>query len=778
MAVGIAACLLIFIIVQFELSFDNYHKKKDHIYRVLTEYHHESEPEPFTGSGVPYPLPAAIKSAVPQIEEVTSLFVVEGIQIQVLDKTGKSAKKFMEDDGVFFAEPSLFSIFDFKWLSGVSSSLQQPNSVVLTRETANKYFGRWENAIGRTIKVDNTELLKVTGVLESIPQNTDLRFKALIALGTGSTANFLKSDNWDGTNGNFGCYVLLRPNSSVESVNAQLALLAKENKSDDSNDTHLVQALNEIHFDTESGNFSHKSISMGLINMLLVIAAFILLIACVNFVNLSTAQTIHRSKEIGVRKVLGSNRMQLRVQFLTETFLIVLLSVLLSVAIAFLSINQVGELLDLPLRQTALNTIQILFFLSLITVAVTILAGFYPSMVLSGFNSVDALKNKMAKVGSKGISLRRSLVVFQFIVAQALIIGTFIIVKQMDYFMNQPLGFEKDAVVSLAFPKDSAAVAKMDYFRTSLLSVSGVQKVSFSSNTPIDESGNNWSSFNYNQSAEDTDFYSVIKATDHEFLDTYKMPLVAGRNLKSLDGTTEFLVNETVIKNLGITNPEEALNKNIDLWGGITGPIVGVMKDFQDHSFRDEISPVVMVPIKDMYNQLGIKLASDKTSTALIQVEKIWNQTFPNYVFDYHFLDEEIANYYQQEQRLTQLYKISATIAIFLSALGLFGLASFLIMQRIKEAGIRKVLGATRESIVYLFSKEFIVLITIAFCIAAPISWYFMNGWLEEYAYRINITWTIFVLGGVATMLIALATVGYQAIKVANADPVKSLRSE
>ena len=778
LAVGIAVCLLIFIIIEFELSFDNYHAKKDRIYRVLTEYHHESEPEPFTGSGVPYPLPGAIKANIPQVEEVSSIFLVEGTQIQVLDGTGKTTKKFKEADGVFFAEPSLFRIFDFAWLAGSAGSLHQPNSVVLTRETADRYFGSWKNAMGGTIKTNNTELLKVTGVLESVPDNTDLQIKAVIAYGTGFTSKFPKSDNWDGTNGNFGCFVLVRPNTSEASVNAQLAILAKENKPDGNNDTHLVQSLAQIHFDTESGNFSRKSISMGLINVLWIIAAFILLIACVNFVNLTTAQTVNRSKEIGVRKVLGSNKLQLRIQFLTETFLIVLLSVLLAIVISYMAVGQVGELLGLPLTPAAMGTVQIPLFLSLITVVVTLLAGFYPSAVLSGFNSVEALKNKVAKVGPKGISLRRGLVVFQFVIAQALIIGTFIIVKQMDYFMNQPLGFDKEAIINLAVPGDSAAAAKLDHLRTVLLSVNGVQNVSFGSNTPIDENGNNWSSFNFNQSSENTDFYSIVKATDHAYIDTYKMPLVAGRKLTPLEESTEFLVNETVLKKLGISEPEEALNKTIDLWGGIKGPIVGVLKDFQDHSFRDGISPVIMAPIKSMYNQLGVKLAMGDTPAALVEIEKIWNQTFPDHVFDYHFLDDEIASYYQQEQRLSQLYKISAAIAIFLSCLGLFGLASFMVAQRIKEAGIRKVLGATRENIVYLFSKEFVALIAIAFCIASPVAWYFMDQWLQDYAYRIDITGTVFMIGGLATLLIALTTVGYQAIKVANTNPVKSLRTE
>lgn len=778
LAVGMAVCLIIFVIIQFELSFDGYHQKKDRIYRVLTEFHHESVPEPFTGNGVPYALPRELKTAIPQIEKSSVIFSANSTQFQVLDESGNLVKKFKEDEGVLFTEPELFEIFDYEWLAGSPASLEEPNHIVLSRETADRYFGSWEMAMGKSIKANNSELFEVTGVLETIPANSDLQFKIVISYGTGFTSQFLSSDDWESINGHFGCYVLLPSNVSESWANTQLGLLSKEKRPEDVESTQILQSLAEVHFDTESGNFSNKSISFEMINVLWIIAGFILLIACVNFINLSTAQTVNRSKEIGVRKVLGSNRTHLKLQFLTETFLIVLLSVMLSVVLAILSLGYVAGILDLSLGIDSINTTQLISFLVLITLVVTLLAGFYPSMVLAKYKAVDALKNKVTKVGSGGISLRRSLVVFQFVVAQGLIIGTIIIVRQMDFFMSQPIGFEKEAVVNMNLPKDSVARTKWNYLRSELLSVNGIKNVSYSSNTPMDRN-NHWTDFTYNNSTEGTDFYSVIKAADHDYIDTYKISLVAGRNIKSLENSTEFLVNETLLKKLGILDSEEVLNKEINLWGGeMKGPIVGVLKDFQDRSFRDEIAPVMIVPGEDMYSQLGVKLETRETLETLVEIEKIWNQIFPSYVFEYRFLDDKIEGYYEQEKRLSQLYTLSAGIAIFLSCLGLFGLASFMIMQRTKEAGIRQVLGATKNNIVYLFSKEFIVLIAIAFCIAAPITGYFMNTWLEEYAYRMNITWAVFAIGGVGTMLIAMMTVGYQAVKVANRNPVKSLRTE
>jgi len=779
LAVGIAVCLLIFIIVEFELSFDNYHQKKDRIYRVLTEMHHSTVPEPFTNSGVPYALPAILQKDIPQIEESSVVLAMNESQFQILDEDGKVVKKFKEDNGVLFTEPSLFDIFDFEWLAGDATSLKDPFNVVLVKETADKYFGNWRKAMGKTIMANNSQIFKVAGIIGSIPKNSHLQFKVIISYGTDFTSQFLTSEDWESINGHFNCYVLLPANVSHSSVNTRLDLLFRENRPEGNENTLILQSLDKIHFDTESGNFSHKSISFELINVLWIVAGFILLIACVNFINLSTAQTVNRSKEIGVRKVLGCNKTHLKMQFLIETFLIVLLSIVVSVVVAIASLDYIGNMLDLPLAVDTVDIPRITFFLGLIAIAVTLLAGFYPSMVLARYKAVDALKSKMVKVGSGSISIRRSLVVFQFVVAQALIIGTLILVNQMDYFMNQPLGFDKEAVINIALPRDSIARTKMEFLRNEVLSINGVQNASYSSNTPLDHNGTHWSNFNFNKSTRDTEFYAVMKGTDQNFLDTYKVSLIAGRNVKSLENTTEFLVNETLLKKLGISDPKEALNKEINLWEGeIIGPIVGVVKDFQSHSFKDEIAPDLMLTGEDRYGQIGIKLASNESSTALIEIEKTWNRLFPSNVFEFNFLDDKIAGYYEQEKRLTQLYKLAAAITIFLSCLGLLGLASFMIMQRIKEAGIRKVLGATKNNIIYLFSKEFVLLVAIAFCIAAPVAWYFMNNWLEEYAYHVNITWTVFVIGGIGTMLIALSAVGFQAIKVASENPIKSLRTE
>jgi ABC-type antimicrobial peptide transport system permease subunit len=503
------------------------------------------------------------------------------------------------------------------------------------------------------------------------------------------------------------------------------------------------------------------------------------LIACINFINLSTAQAANRAKEAGVRKVLGSNKSQLQIQFIIETFLIVISAAVLACFITILALPYINQLLELSLSFNILNNPAFILFLLTVTIAVTALACFYPSIVLSRFNPVNALKSKLTAYTAKGISLRRGLVVFQFIIAQALIIGTLIIVKQMNYFMDQPPGFDKDTIINVPFRVDTVWFRKVDYLRQQLLSVNGVQAVSFSSNTPVEDANDMWSTFKFDNAIKEADFKAITKFADNEYVPAYKLQLIAGRNLQPSNMTREFLVNESLMKSLGIKNPDEILNKEIGIWGDlIKCPVVGVLKDFNDRSFRHDLAPLLITTNITMYSQAGIKLDTKNISSTLQSVKTIWEETLPNFVYEYKFLDDKIAGFYKQENQLAQLYKIFAAIAIFLSCLGLYGLALFMAVQRTKEVGIRKVHGASTGNIVYLFSKEFIILIAIAFAFAAPIAWYYMHNWLLNYVYRINISWWLFAAGGLIAIIIALATISFQAVKAAFANPVNCLRSE
>jgi len=786
LAVGIAVCMTIFIIIQFQTGFDNFHTKKDRIYRVLTEYHHEGSSDVSYGKDLPFPIPLGLKTAFPQLE-VAPIFASQNDQMLIVDNKGNTEKAFKESRGLFFTSPAFFKIFDFPLIAGTYESLKNPNNVLLTKEIAGKYFGDWKLAMGRTIKLEiggymfehGSDMVTVSGILQTIPANSDFQLKAVVSYGTSFTGSYLASStDWNTTVSDYGCYILLPQGMSPDNFNQQLRDYSRKVESPANRDSHIAQPLSAVHYDAAVDSYSGKTISHQLLNVLWLIAAFILLIACVNFINLSTAQAVNRAKEVGVRKVLGSNKSQLQTQFLVETFLIVIIAVLLAAGITLLVLPSVGNLLDLSLSSNIFANPAILLFLFIVTVLVTALAGFYPSIVLSRFNPVNALKSKLS-ANSNGISLRRGLVVFQFIIAQVLIIGTLIIVKQMNYFMDQPLGFDKEAVINVPFRIDTTLTSKLGYLKTQLLSINGVQTVSLSDHTPVENGNDTWSTLKFDHAVKESDFKAITKFADEEYVPTYKLPLIAGRNLQPSQMTKEFLVNESLVKSLGLKRPEDIIGKEISIWNGlITCPVVGVLKDFNDRSFRNEVAPLVITTDAAMYNQLAIKLTTTSMSSSLQSIKKIFDQTYPDFVYQYKFLDEKIAGFYKQENQLSQLYKIFAAIAIFLSCLGLYGLASFMAVQRIKEVGIRKVLGASAGNIVYLFSREFVALITIAFAIATPIAWYYMHQWLQDYVYRINISWWLFAIGGLASIFIALATISFQAIKAALANPVKSLRNE
>lgn len=794
LAAGIAVCLVIFLIIQFQTSFDGFHPKKERIYRVLTEARQTEGAGTSYKRNVPFPMPAGMKTAFPQLEKIAPVYASHNDELQVLNNNGTAEKNFKEESGVFFTTPSFFDIFHFPLLAGSYASLKDPNNVLLTKEIAETYFGDVNAAIGKTIKWSGSyrigpgifkagpSVLKVSGVLASIPGNTDFQLKLVVAYGTDFTGDKqygFEQPDWHGTAPDFGCYVLLPQGLTAESFNQQLAAYARTTRPADNNDNYILQSLSAVHYDGEAGNYSNKIISHDLLNVLWLIAGFILLIACVNFVNLSTAQAVNRAREVGVRKVLGSSKAQLRFQFIVESFLIVSSAVVLAVLITIAGLPYINQLLELSLSMGVLSNPSIIVFLLVTTVIVTGLAGFYPSVVLSGFNPVNALKSKVNVNATRGVSLRRGLVVFQFVIAQVLIIGTLIIVKQMNYFMSHPLGFDKDAIVNVPFRPDSTGGKLTSYLRQQLLTVNGVQSVSFSSNTPAEDDNDMWTSFKFDHASKDASFQAITKFSDNEYVPSYKLQLAAGRNLQASDLTREFLVNEAFVKALGFQKPEDILNKEVSMWDGMVKcPIVGVLKDFNDRSLKNSVAPLLVTTNITMYRQAGIKLAVTDMAPVMASIKNIWTKAFPDNVYEYRFLDEKIGNFYKQERQLSQLYKIFAALSILLSCLGLYGLASFMAVQRIKEVGIRKVLGASAGNIVYLFSREFVLLIAIAFAIATPIAWYYMHRWLEDYAYRIDISWWTFLVGGLGAVVIALVTISFHAIKAAMMNPVKSLRTD
>jgi len=776
LAVGIAACLLIFLVVQFQTSFDNFHGKRKSIYRIVTEFHNQDGVS-YSG-GAPFPVSGGLRADYPAISQIGTIFK-DGGQI-TLDGDSGLPKKFQEEN-FFYAEPAVFDIFDFGFVYGDSkSALKEPNSALLTQGTAEKLFGSWKSALGKTIKYNNKNTYKVTGILKNIPVNSDFPLSIVVPFSALEQTN-LKSnlDDWVSTFSDACVFVVLPSDFSLLRFNNELRTFAKKHKpAAYASDAFLVQPLAEMHFDNRISMFNEHTFSHSLIDALSLIGLFLIVIACVNFINLATAQAVNRSKEIGVRKVLGSSRIQLAVQFLVETALIVVLAVIAGFGIAKAALPFLNNLLEVQMTMEPMGNPALLAFTILLAIVVTLMAGIYPSLILSGFNPVTALKNKVTTRMAGGISLRRALVIMQFTIAHILIIGMLIVVSQMEYFRNTPLGFDKEAIINIPLFNDSAHMGKLDYLRNQFLSSPDIKAVSFSFASPSSE--NNWSSdFNFDHAAKNTDFSANLKWADPEFFKLYHLEFIAGHAYAPGDTVREFVVNETLLKKQGIRDPQAAIGKQINLWNGVKiANIVGVVKDFNTYSLRRPIAPVLLGSWKRYYQTISLKIRPGAKSSVLPFVQKIWTANFPEYYYRYSFLDDTIGRFYKHEDHLSQLYKVFAGIAIFISCLGLFGLVSFMASQRTKEIGIRKVLGASAANIVYLLSREFTLLIMIAFILSVPISYYIMKDWLQQYAYRISLGVSVFLLAIICSILVAWMAVGHRAIQAAMANPTRAIRSE
>jgi putative ABC transport system permease protein len=774
LTVGVAAFLLILLVIQYEKSFDDFHAKKANLYRVIRIGKHPTDRDYRTG--VPIPVTNTLRTEFPQLVHAGAIQADGNVQVIVPAEKNAAPKKFKEASGVFFAEPQFFQMFDFPLAAGsIPDALEAPNTVLLTKDLANKYFGDWKTAMGQTLNMDGVSV-KVTGILENPPPNTDFPLKAVQSYET--MRHFTNFDSWGSISDDNYCFVELGANYPAGRF---LPLLdqfkVKYIQPVDSHYDLSLQPMNEMHYDGRLGVFTGRTFSKDLIFALSLIGLFLLIVACVNFINLTTAQAITRAREVGVRKVLGGRRSQLIVQFVGETGITSLLALLAAVAVVLACIPAVNNLPDIHLSFSVLYTTRWLGWMVCILVGVTLLSGFYPAMVLSGFTPVTVLKGAMGASQGKGISFRRALVVFQFVIAQALIIATLIVASQMDYFRTADMGFTKEAIINAGFPNDSLGLTKMDALRHDLLLLPGIQQVSFSMATPATGGGNFTDLQTAANHTKDRDMVVSIKPADTGFFRLYQLPLVAGRVYSPLDSVHEYVVNETVLRNLRIPHAPDAIGQMIKV-GGHAGPIVGVVKDFHVNSLRDPIDPVVMMTGKRAYGLANISINLREAKPVLAAMDKIWNRYFPDFTFEYSFLDEDIAAFYQQENQLSILYKIFSGIAIFISCLGLYGLISHMAVQRNKEIGIRKVLGAPVRDILLLLSKEFTILIAIAFLIATPLAWYFMHQWLEQYTYRISIGLWYFVATIAGSLVIAWLTVGYTAIKAALANPVKSLRSE
>jgi ABC-type antimicrobial peptide transport system permease subunit len=775
LTLGVTTSLILFLLIRQQSSFDTFHPNGGRIYRVVSSS--DGNQERFYSVGVAPALPDAFRNDFPEAEQVVfTSYRGNGSLISIPQPKGDS-KKFDEKKGVAYTQPNYFKVFDRKTLLGdVEKGLDEPNEVVLSAKSAIKYFGRID-AIGEVLSFESRDF-RVTAIIDDAPINTDLPFDVILSFAT------IKKEKdevgWKGTWSDEHCYFLLKKDASIKEIERRLPDFVKkyygENKD---NVTYEMQPLSDIHFDERYGNYNYNTISKQMLGALTVIALFLIITACINFINLVTAESIKRSKEVGIRKTLGSSRGQLVAQFLGESSLVTLLAVFLAIGIAQLGLSFLNPFLELNLSLNLFHDKGLWIFLVGVTAFVGILSGLYPSLIVSGFKPVFAIKNQTSAKNSSGYFLRRGLVVLQFFISQFFIIGTIVLVSQMNYFKNKDLGFRKDAIVTIPIPENEGsgfkgASSKMRTLRDEIMRLQGIELASLSNSPP---SSGNVQSTDFSMEGKDERYGTQIKIVDANYLDLYDLKLIAGSNVLDLDTTRGFLANEKLINMVGYTDPKDIVGKNIK-FNGLTLPIVGVVKDFHTMSLHEPIEATLLFNRIRRYETLSLKVNPVELKKTIQQVQQKWEATYPNFIFSYKFLDEEIKEFYDREQKMSTLLTVFTSIAIFIGCLGLFGLATFMANQKTKEIGVRKVLGASVQNIVLLFSKEYVILILLGFGLAAPVAWYIMNQWLKDFAYKITIGPSIFVAGLGVTFFIALATVGYRSFKAATVNPAQSLKSE
>jgi ABC-type antimicrobial peptide transport system permease subunit len=776
LAVGFAAFLLIFLVVRYEQSFDQFHVHKKQLFRLIRVARNPAHEN--YRMGVPFPVAPTLRSNLPQLANAGAIVRDEFVQVIIKDNGSGATKRFREEEGVFFAEPQFFDMFSFPLVAGeYRNAFKVPNNVLLTQSLGDKYFGHWQTATGKMLRIDGVPM-RVCGILKDMPANTDFPIKAVLSYATHLSYPDLKQfmNDWGYIEEDNYCFVQLNENESPAQFKSQLKQYSDRYiKPFDPRYFLSIQPLNEMHFDARYGTFDGRVFSSNLILMLSTIGIFLLVIACVNFINLSTAQAVNRAREVGVRKVLGSNRRQLILQFLGEAAFVSCFALFIALAAALLAIPAINNLLDIHLAASALYKGNMILFLVSALAAVILLAGFYPAFLLSGFNPARVLKSAVAAQRG-GISLRRGLVVFQFFTAQALILVTLVMASQMSYVNTADMGFNKEAILNAQLPQDSVGLANQPVLRDELMKIPGIEKVSFGTGAPI---GGRWfiDLRTPDHVGKAPNMIVAYKMADTGFFNLFHLQFIAGRPYVNSDTSREFVVTENVTRNLGYRDPALAIGKRI-IVNGLNRPIVGVVKDFHTASLRFSMVPVVMTTSEREYGMVSIKLNLAQAQPAIAAMEKLWGKYYPDFAFTNSFLDQDIAAYYRQETQLAQLYKLFAAVAVFISCLGLYGLVTFMAVQRKKEIGVRKVLGAPVSAILILLSREFTLLIGIAFLIAAPVAWYFMHNWLQQYAYHITLGPELFAITIIGSIMIAWATVGYTAVKAALANPVKSLRSE
>ncbi|MAZ27619.1 MAG: hypothetical protein CL868_11155 [Cytophagaceae bacterium] len=767
LTLGFACAVLIYLFVSFHLSYDDFHENDDRIYRFVTD---EVTDDIEYEIAVPPGFAHTIRNDFAFTEKVGRY--VNRPEELITIKEGGKVLKFKED--MAFAEKEFFEIFNFPLQRGNIEDFKQANTALITPEMAKKLFGN-EDPLGKELTIDSKETFRIVGLLKPIPKNTFLDKQLFASFASLKPySEFAASDGYNGITSSLQTYGLLLPGQDPSAIEKQLEPLPAKYRPHQKNKHHYrLQLLKDKHLD---GRYA-GGISANVLWIVSLIGFFVLLIACINFINIATAQSAFRFKEVGVRKVLGGQKKELLLQFLTEMILLTTISLILGLAIAFLALPFFNELVDLQLSFSSLFKVKSVVLALVALLLVSLLAGLYPGIVLGRVKPIMALKNRLSPKDTGGVLTRKILVTTQFAISIGLIVATLVISKQLNYSINSDLGFDT-SVVMVDIPEDIEPI-KFNSMKDRLLASPAIESISACYASP-GASVNDWgTSVVYDHRPEMEEFHVQMKMADKDYLKTFGLKLIAGRNFfEKKDTVDEVLVNRAFAEKLSVKNPEDLINKEISLSGKyFQGRIVGVVENFHDVGFESAINPVAILPQME-YGSLALKLNNQEVTTALTAIEKEWTAAFPNSIYDYKFLDERVADMYTAEKQFLSLGKVFSILAIIIGCLGIYGLISFFVIQKTKEIGIRKILGGSLTDILSLFTRDFLIMIGIAGLIAVPVTFLLMRQWLQNYVYRTSIDIWIFVAAIAIVLIITMAIIIYKGVKAILSNPIKSLRTE
>jgi putative ABC transport system permease protein len=775
LGVGMACCLLITLYVRHELSYDRYHVQAGQIYRVLQAFRNgvqtESQPpapEEFQVWGNA-PVGPALAADFPEIRKMVRFTSHQSLLLQ------HGERRFQEED-LLFMDSTAFEVFSWKMLAGNPRlALVAPNSIVLTQSTARKYFGD-RNPIGQTLRVENQESLTVTGLMEDVPSNSHFTFNGLISM---STFRKWRSEifGWWGYV-DFYTYLLVQPGTDIGSMAAKVPGFLKQHNPGNKGYAVAFEPMTDAYLYSRAGRQPGATGSLANVYIFASIAVFILVIACINFMNLSTARSVERAKEVGVRKAVGARQAGLMGQFLTESVLLSLLAAVLALGLAYSVLPALGALSGKKFTAASLLSWKAAPLLAVAAVVVGVLAGCYPAWVLARFRPVHVLKGSF-RSSPRGVALRKGLVVFQFGLSMALITGTLVVFSQLDYLRTRDLGFQQDQMLVIDFGGDPEVLNKLETIKSVLADQPSVLSVAASRSVPGDFIPNAYTEIQVADGAMQGES-PLLYEVDVDFIPHMGIRMKAGRAFSRTfpaDTANSLLLNESAAKQFGYANPADVIGKRFSQWGR-EGTVIGVVKNFNFRSLHTQVEPLALRLEPRSSGRLSLRIKPGNVQGTVAGIEKQWQQLVPQRPFVYTFLDESFNRQYQADLRFGQVFGVFAGLAIFIACLGLFGLATFTAGQRTKEISIRKVLGASVGSIVGLLSRDFIRLVLLATLIATPVAWYAMNRWLAHFPYRVPVGPGVFVLAGTVALLVALVPIGWQSAKASLVNPVKWLRNE